>query len=100
MVAQHAPVLQTGDRMLDAGASSSMTRPGAITADETTLKHRRNELRNTAITAIGEDAPVGSAKRLDVGATIVNRIVAIARPARGRGDNPQITATRENLRIA
>jgi hypothetical protein len=58
IVAQGAPVLQTCDRVLDPGASSSMAFPGAIAADSVAVKDGCEELPDATIAAVGEDAPV------------------------------------------
>ena len=100
MVAQDAPVLQTGDRVLDPGTAASMAFPGPIAADPCALKDRCDELRDAAIASVSEDATVRLAQCLEMRAPVVNRIVAIARPAGGGGDDAQIAATGEDLRVA
>ena len=65
MVAQHAPVLQAGDGVLDPCAAPTMAPPGAIAADPVALKHGGDELRDATIAAVGEDASMCAAKRLD-----------------------------------
>jgi hypothetical protein len=65
MVAEDAPVLESGDRVLHTGSPSAMAAPHTVTNDPVATKHRRRELRETTVGAICEHAFVRSTKRCD-----------------------------------
>ena len=71
--------------MFDACATPSMTTPRAVTHDPAVAKYGRDELGDAAI-AVGKDPAVVPAELLDNRAAVVDGVVAIARPARGRDD--------------
>lgn len=100
VIAEDAPVLEASDDVLDAGSAAAVATPSTVTQDAVPAKARRDELGNTAVATIGEDAPVLLAERRNRGFSIVHRIVAIAWTARGGGDDPQIAPTREDLCVA
>lgn len=86
--------------MLDASTSSAMATPRSVTYDPIRSKDGGNELGHAAIAAIGKDAPVLLAQRLEHRASVVNRIVAVAWATRGRCDDSQIGSPDEDLCIA
>jgi hypothetical protein len=100
MVTQHPPVLQASDGVLDPGAASSMATPGPVAADPVALEHRRDELRDAAIAAVGENAGVLAAQGFDRRATVVDGVVTIARTATTDGDDAQVAPAGEDLRVA
>src|SRR5882762_5584465 len=100
VVAQDTPHLESPDRMLDAGTSTAMPAPRRITHDATSAKGRRYELPNARIATVGEDTPVPLTQRLDLRATVMDWIVAIARTTRVSRDDLEITTTHEHLCIA
>ena len=100
VVAQYTPVLDAGNRMFDPCSALAMDAPYPVSYDSALAKARRSELHHPAIAAVSEDSSVGSAERLDDGAAVVHRIVAVAGPARCRSDNRQITAASQDLCIA
>lgn len=100
MVTKDTPILESGDRVLDACSPSSMSSPGTVTYDSIAVKPWCDELGHAAIATIRENAPVALASRLDDGAAVVDWIVAIARTACRRRDDLEVTATHEDLRIA
>jgi hypothetical protein len=61
MITQHAPVLEPGDRVLDACATAAMVPPLSISKDPSSTKSRCDELANAAVSTIGQHATVGSA---------------------------------------
>jgi hypothetical protein len=65
MVAEDAPVLESGDRMLHASSPPAMAAPDMVTDDPVATKHGRRELRKAAIAAICENALVRSTKHRD-----------------------------------
>lgn len=100
MVAQNSPVLQAGDRMLDPRAAAAMAAPGQVAQDAIAAEDRRDELGHAAVAAIGQNAPVVLAERLDRGATVVDGIVAIARSPGGRRDDAEVAAASQDLSVA
>ena len=100
VVTQDTPHVESSDRMLDPGTPTAMTAPRRITHDATSAKDRRHELWNATIATVGEDAPVQLTQRLDLRATVVDWIVAIARTAGGSRDDLEITTTHQHLCVA
>ena len=96
MVAKDAPVLEPSDRVLDPGAASSVSAPGTVAYDAAVSKHRRYELGDAPVAAIGEHPTMLSTQLLDIGPAEVQRVVPIAGPARGRGNDPK---SRRRIRI-
>ena len=92
MVTQDAPVLKTCDRMLHTRTASSVSPPSAVAHDAIGSKDRRDQLRNTAIPAICEHSTVLQAEALDHGATVVQRVVAVAWSTYGRRDHMEIAS--------
>ena len=80
VVTQDTPVLEPSDRVLNACAALAVTLPGAVTKDTVAAEDGRHELWNTAIATVGEHASVEFAQLLDLGAAVVNRVIAVARP--------------------
>ncbi|HEY5933625.1 MAG TPA: hypothetical protein VIU61_03290, partial [Kofleriaceae bacterium] len=79
MIAKHAPIFETCDRVLDACSPTSMAPPVGVAKDTTASKLRRDELRDTAVATIGEHATVVAAQRFDVRAAVVHDVVAVPR---------------------
>jgi hypothetical protein len=65
MIAEYAPCLEAGDCVLDACPTSAMTTPRAVADDAVTVKRRRDELGDAAITTVSEDPLVIPAELLD-----------------------------------
>lgn len=86
--------------MLDASTTPTVAAPGAVSEDTAALERRRNELGDPAVATVGKNAAVPLAEVLDLRATIVHRIVAIAGTTGDRSDDPEIASTREDLRVA
>src|SRR6185295_7676894 len=95
MISQDPPVLETSDRVLDAGSTSTMSTPGSVAQNPVAAKRRGDELRDAAIAAIGKDATVLLAACLDARASVVYRVVAVAWTARRGGDNPQVASAED-----
>lgn len=100
MVAEYTPVLEPGNSVLDARPTAAMPAPSLVPDHSTTSKHRGDELRHSAIAAIGEHTPVLLTSALDLGAAVMNRIVSVAGSTSGDRDHVQIGATDEDLRVA
>ena len=83
MVSQDPPVLEASYRMLDPGSTATMSTPRSIAQDPVSAEDRGGELANAAVTAVGEDATMLLAERLDARASVVNRVVAVAWTACG-----------------
>jgi hypothetical protein len=58
MIAQNAPVLQSGDGVLDAGSSAAVSTPLSVTHDSVLAKHRCDQLGDAALSAVREDTAV------------------------------------------
>ena len=54
VVAEHAPVLEPSDRMLDPRTTTSVLPPPMITHDAIPSKLRCDELENTSVSAVGQ----------------------------------------------
>jgi hypothetical protein len=65
MVPQDTPVLEASDRVLDPCSPPAMSTPRAVAQDPSSAKHRRDELGDAAVAAVGEDATMLLAERLD-----------------------------------
>ena len=63
--------------MLDACTPLAMAAPGAVADDAIVTKHRRDQLLDPAVAAVGKDSTVSSTELFDAGAAVVHRIVAI-----------------------
>ena len=100
VIAQYAPELDPCDRVFDARTSTSMTTPCTVPEDAAAMEDWRDELGDASIAAVREDTAVLLAQRLDLRATVVHRIVAIAWTARGDRDDLEIMATHEQLSVA
>jgi hypothetical protein len=100
VVAQDAPVLEPSDGVFAAGSAPAMMAPGPVADDPVTAKQRRHQLADATIATVGEHATLFSTQGLDPRATVVHRIVAVAGPAGGRRDDPEVTPTDQDLRIA
>lgn len=97
MVAQDAPVLEPCDRVFDTCALTTMASPRGVAHDNSAPKRRRAELVHTTVATIRQHSAMSSAERLDDSASVVHRIVTIARAAGARGDNRQVTSPYEHL---
>jgi hypothetical protein len=100
MIAQDAPILEPSDGVFDAGSPAAVTVPGSVADDPVAAKQRRHQLANATIATVGERATVFSTELLDARATVMQRIVAVARPASGRRDDPEVAPTDQDLRVA
>jgi hypothetical protein len=65
MIAQHAPVLEPGDRVFDARSAAPMRPPRTVTHDATPSEARCRELRDTAISAVGQHPTMALAEVFD-----------------------------------
>jgi hypothetical protein len=70
-----------------------MTAPSRITHDAASAKGWCDELRNATVATVGEHAPVPLTQHLDLRATVVRWIVAIAWAARNARDDREIATT-------
>ena len=86
--------------MLDASTTFSVPPPCSVADDAIASEPRRDELGDAAVAAICEHAGVVLTEPLDLRATVVNGVVAIAGPAADHGDHVQIGATDQDLGIA
>ena len=86
--------------MLDASSALAMSTPRSVSDDPVASKDRRDELRDTSIAAISQNTAMATAHRLDVGAAVVKRVVAVTRPAAVDADDAEILSTHEHLRVA
>jgi len=87
MVSKYAPGLEPREDVLDACSTLAVGPPCTIADDAVLAKHRRDELGYTPVTAVGEETAMGLADCLDARASVMDRIVAIARvDRRGRND--------------
>lgn len=100
VIAENAPTLEPGDRVLDTCSALAMTPPRAVADDATVAKCGRDELGDAAIAAVGKDSAMALAELLDERAAVVDRIVAIPGSARGAGDDAEVAASDQDLRIA
>jgi hypothetical protein len=66
MVAQHAPVLEAGDGVLDPGAAAAMAFPGTIAADPVALEDGCYELWDAPVAAVSQDPRVRLAQGCEV----------------------------------
>ena len=100
MVPQDTPVLEPGDGVFDPGPPSTMSTPRSVAQDPTSAKYRRDELGDTAVAAVGKDATMLLAERLDARTAVVHRVVAVAGTTCGSGGDPQIASADDDLGIA
>jgi hypothetical protein len=100
VIAEDTPVLEACDGVLDACSTSAMETPHAIADDSVLAKHGCDELGDTSIAAVGEDAPVRLAQRLDERAAVVQRIVAISGSSSDGGDDAEVSSANEELCVA
>lgn len=83
MIAEHAPILEPCERVLDACSAAAMTSPRPIAHHLPPSKDRRDEADDSAITTVCEDATMRRAQGCEPRrGMVVNRIVAIARAGR------------------
>src|SRR5262245_18380143 len=99
MVSEDSPDLELGDRMFDSCPATSMPSPRTVADDAAFPKHRRDQLGDAAVAAVGEDTPVSLAESLHERAAIVDRIVAIAATAGRRRDDSKIATPDQNLGV-
>ena len=85
--------------MFDARAAFPMPAPRAITEDPSPGEDRRDELLKATIGAVGEDASMVLAHRLDRRVAVVNGIVAVARATARNRDDAQVRVCDEELRV-
>src|SRR5438128_1096258 len=100
VITQHTPGLQSRDCVLDARATSAVGSPGTIADDTVVAKHRRDQLGNTAVATIGENARMVAAPHLDAGCAVVDRIIAVAGTAAVDRDDAQVHAAGEDRKVA
>lgn len=100
VVAQCAPVLQTGQDVLDASAPAPMTPPRSVAHHRAAPKPRRYELTDPARPTIREHPSVMAAEVCHHGSAVAHRIVAMARPAGMNRDHASVPPTDQHLRVA
>lgn len=100
VISKHTPVLEPCERVLDTSTPSTMTAPRTIPHDAVSAEDRRDELWYAAIAAIGEDAAMILAQSFDGRASVVDRIIAIARTAGRRRNDVKIAPSHQDLRVA
>lgn len=100
MVAKDTPVLEARKGMFDAGSAPTMSAPASISEDSPACEPGRDELRHTSVPAVGEDAAMPSAEPLEVAASVVNQIVAVARSAACHCQHLEVSTADKDLRIA
>ncbi len=100
MISQHSPGLELCDHVFDPGTTATMAPPRAISEDAIAMKGGRDQLRHTAVATISKHSSMVLAHRLDGGATIVERVVAIAGTTTCDGNEPQVAVSYKNLRVA
>jgi hypothetical protein len=93
VVAEDAPVLQARKRVLHASPAAAMTAPGAIADDPVALEDGEAKAWDTAVPAVGENAVMLEAERLDLRAAEVNGVVAVAGTAGTTRRSHQRTST-------
>jgi hypothetical protein len=76
--------------VLDACPAAAMAAPGKISEDPVAAEDRDAKARDAAVPAVGEDALVLEAERLDLRATEVNGVVTVARTAGRRGNDTTV----------
>lgn len=54
VIPENPPVLESGDRVLDARSATAMSTPRTVTYDPVTAKHWNHELVDAAVTTIGK----------------------------------------------
>jgi hypothetical protein len=100
MIAEHAPVLQPCDRMLDACTALAMAAPGSIADDPVVTKDGCDQLADTAVAAVGEHSSVVPTPRLDIRRSIVDHVVTIAGSAARDSDDAEVGAPDDQLYVA
>jgi hypothetical protein len=86
--------------MLDTGTASPVPAPLPISDDAILAEDGCDQFWDAAIPAVGEDSLVAATDELDVGSSVVNHVVAIARAACLHSDHVQIVAACDDLGIA
>jgi hypothetical protein len=94
VVAEDPPVLQARKRVLHPSPAAAMAAPGAIADDPVAAEDGDAKARDTAVPAVGEDAVMLEAERVDLRAAEVNDVVAVARTAGRRGNGHEQAAQR------
>lgn len=100
MVTQDSPVLESSDRVLDARTSVPMPSPSVVAHDLVAAEARRDELGDSSVPTIGQHASMLSCVALDVGAAVVEWIVAISRATGSRRYNNEVPVADQQLRVA
>jgi hypothetical protein len=83
--------------MLDPRTPLAMETPTAIRNDAVATEDRRDELGHAAIATVRQDTPVVATPRLDFGPPVVDRVVAIARPAGHNRHDVKVGSSHEDL---
>ncbi|HSD86043.1 MAG TPA: hypothetical protein VLB44_00965 [Kofleriaceae bacterium] len=86
--------------MLYAGAALSMPFPRLISDDSVVPKYRCDELGDSAIATVREDASMEATQAFYLRAAVVDRIVAVARTSTCDGDHAEIPMTDKHLGVA
>jgi hypothetical protein len=86
--------------VFDTHVALAMTARRLISNDSVSPEVGCDELRDASIACVGEDKTMVLAQRLDVGAAVVNGVVAVAATSAVDRDDAKIAAPHEHLRVA
>jgi hypothetical protein len=100
MIPKNAPVLEASDGVFDACSATAMAAPRSVTKDTPTAEHRDDQLVDPTVGTICEYAAVVLTQRLDLGATVVHPVVAIARPSGLCREHAKVRTADEDLGVA
>jgi hypothetical protein len=87
IVAKHAPVFEPRECVLYPYAPPSVPSPHLVADDPASPKPWDFELAEATVSAVSENASMLSTECLDARASVVHRIIAIARTAAIHGDD-------------
>jgi hypothetical protein len=100
MIPKNAPVLEASDGVFDACSPTAMAAPCSVTKDTTTAEHRDDQLVDPTVGTICEYAAVVLTQKLDLGATVVHAVVAIARFSGLGREHAKVRTAGEDLGVA
>ena len=86
--------------MLYACAALAMAPPDPITDDSVSLEDGRDKFSDSTVTAVGKDSAMAAAEGLDRRVSVVDRVIAVARPASRNLDDAQVVPTDQYLSVA
>ena len=86
--------------MFNSRATPAMPAPRSVPQNAVPPEDRRPKLGDSAISAVGEDAPVALAELLDVRSTVVDGVVAISGAAAADREDTKISAAHQHLDVA